>query len=93
MESIGFSLDDLDFVVGAFQWTGPDGELAMVQDSVFEESRACNEPVHGWMVYFGGHLAPLVQCVFCPAPASIMIDHLQLVFQLIHGTESFIDCQ
>ena len=46
MESIGLPLDDFDFGIDPFQSAGADGEVAVVQDSIFIATQSLDELAH-----------------------------------------------
>jgi uncharacterized membrane protein YcaP (DUF421 family) len=47
METVGFSYNDLGIIIHALQCTGSDVVLAMIQESVFEETKMFDRLVHG----------------------------------------------
>jgi hypothetical protein len=61
METVSLTFDDLDLVVGPFEFAGAYGVVGMVEDAIFEESQTIYERFHRRMINLFGHAAPVVQ--------------------------------
>jgi len=55
MKAIRFTLNNLDLVIDAFEPTGANGVIRMVQDAVGMALQLFDKRRHGRMAYLGSH--------------------------------------
>lgn len=58
--------------------------------SILVDPKPTDESAHQGMVDFLGHLAPLVDRTLRPRAILVAVDHLELVLELIDGTEPLV---
>lgn len=80
MKTIGFTFNDLDFVINPFQLTSMEGILTMVQNAIAMAFKHFYEAVQSAMIQRAGQFTPMIQCFASPSSGSIGPDMFKLVF-------------
>ena len=79
MKPIGFTFNDLDFVIHPFQSASMDGILTMVQDAIAMAFKHRCKAVQSTMIQRAGQRTPMIKCFASPGSGSIGPDMFQLV--------------
>ena len=80
MKAVGFTLNDLDFVIHPFQFSGMDGIFTMVQDAIAMAFKHFYKAVQRAIIQRAGKLTPMIQCFAGPSPGFVRPDVFKLVF-------------
>jgi len=80
MKTIGFTFNDLDFVINPFQLTSMEGILTMVQNAIAMAFKHFYKAVQSAMIQRAGQFTPMIQCLASPSSGSIGPDMFKLVF-------------
>ena len=79
MKAIGFTLNNLDFIINSLQPTGMDGISAMVDNSIGKPHEHFCKVDKRWNTAFTGHGTPGLKRVLAGFWVFVMPDFLQIV--------------
>ena len=80
MKTIGFTFNDLDFVIHPFQFASMDGIFTMVQDAIAMVFKHFCEAVQSAMIQRTGQCTPMIQRLTGPGSGSVGPYMFKLVF-------------
>ena len=93
MESVGFTLNDFYLVIYPFQFSGVDGVIAVVKDTVSIASQRVCEFGHRLMVQSSCKGTPGINGLGCPGSGAVSPDAFELLLQNHHGADGFVERQ
>ena len=80
MEAIRFTFNDFNFVIHPFEFTGMNGVLTVIQDSITISIKHLGKGVHRPVVQATGQGTPIIQRFFRPASVAISPDAFECFF-------------
>ena len=90
MVAIGFAFDNFDFVIYAFQDSGMDGIVAMVENPIPITAKHLGEPGYLGMIQSSSQGTPLFDGFVGPGLGSIGPDVFEFIFENQDGINHFV---
>ena len=93
MKAISFTFDNFDFVVDAFEHTGADGVVGVIEYPIFEIPQLLHERPDCSMVDAFSHRTPIIQRLPDLLTVAVVIQKLELILENINTAEGMIEFQ
>jgi len=93
MVTVGSAFDDFDLVVDSFQFTGMNGVVTVIEDSVPIPFKGFGKLGDRWVSYCSGQGTPLIDSLVGPGSRCVGPDMFEFVLENMNEIDGFIQFQ